>query len=240
MVETRVRRERIGDRAVWRKTYVDNRRGSPGLALLRGVARALGINPLRPPVLLDAEAACRTELAMIRRLAALGMRVPEVIEAGERHLLLSDLGETLAGACSREPDPERRRQLVALGLDALAQLHARGGWLSQAFARNLTLSSDGQIGFIDLEQDPGTVMSPAAAMARDVLFYVHSTARYLVDQPGVHAQLLDRHLQREDPVVRRKVRMAGRRLGWLAPVARWFGARARDVAAAMHSLRAVA
>lgn len=239
MAETRVRRECAGSRVVWRKTYVDSRCGRLRLALLRGVARALGTTPLRPPLPPDARTACRTELAMIRRLAALGMRVPEVIEAGERHLLLSDLGETLAGACSREPDPERRRQLVALGLDALAQLHARGGWLSQAFARNLTLS-EGRIGFIDLEEDPGTVMSPAAAMARDVLFYVHSTARYLGDRPGVHARLLSEHLQREDPVVRREVRMAARRLGWLAPVAAWFGARARDVAAAVDSLRAVA
>lgn len=239
MAETRVRREYVGNRVVWRKTYVDSRSAGVGLVLLGGVARALGTRPLRPPPQLDAESACRTELAMIRRLANLGMRVPEVIEAGERHLLLSDLGETLAGACSREANPARRRQLVALGFDALAQLHARGGWLSQAFARNLTLS-DGQIGFIDLEEDPGAFISPTAAMARDVLFYVHSTARYLVDQPGVHASLLARHLQHEDPVVRDKVRLAARRLGWLAPVAAWLGARARDVAAAMHSLRAVA
>lgn len=234
-----MRREYAGDRVVWRKTYSNGGSRRLRMAMLQGVVRALGTPPLRPPRPLDARAACRTEHAMIHRLAALGMRVPTIIEAGERHLLLSDLGETLAGACRREPDRQRRRQLVGLGLDELAQLHARGGWLSQAFARNLTVS-DGQVGFIDLEQDPATVMSPWAAMARDVLLYAHSTARFLRDQPGAHAQLLERHLEHEHPIVRRKVLFTAGRLGWLLPLARRMGGRARGVTLALESLQAVA
>lgn len=88
---------------------------------------------------------------MIRRLATLGVRVPHILEVGDRELLLSDLGATLAETCRREPDASRRRTLVAQGLDALHDLPGRGGYLSQAFARNLTLDAQG-IGFIDLEK----------------------------------------------------------------------------------------
>jgi tRNA A-37 threonylcarbamoyl transferase component Bud32 len=235
MADTRVSREDDGGAVVWRKTYREGGRRRR-IALLRWVARRLGANALLAPQDQTPEGACRTEQAMIHRLAALGAHVPTIVEAGERHLLLSDLGGTLAAACKATNDLQERRRLVALGLDALADLHARGGWLSQAFARNLTLRDD-RVGFIDLEEDPATMMPIAAAQARDVLFYAHSTARFLVAMPGAHAELLVAHLQRESADVRREVAHTARRLAWLAPLARPFGARSRAVADALRSLR---
>lgn len=218
----------------WRKIYADggHRRR---VAVLRWVARRLGANALLAPIPLSPELACRTEQAMIRRLAVLGAHVPRILEVGERELLLSDLGPTLSETCRREPDPQRRRELVVLGLEALHALHARGGYLSQAFARNLTLR-DGRIGFIDLEEDPLTMMSLAAAQARDVLLYAHSTARFISDLPGEHARLLAAHLQREPEPVRHEVSITARRLAWLAPFSRPFGERARAVGEALRSL----
>lgn len=236
MAETRVQRVADPGRVAWRKTYSEGGRRRR-VAALRWVARRLGANALLAPIPLSPELACRTEQAMIRRLATLGARVPEILEIGERELLLSDLGLTLAETCRREPDPARRRQLVQQGLDALQDLHARGGYLSQAFARNLTIDASG-IGFIDLEEDPATMMSLAAAQARDVLFYAHSTARFLADLPGEHSRLLAGHLARESEHTRREVSRTARKLAWLAPVTRPFGARARAVGEALRSLRA--
>lgn len=236
MAQTQVQRiaESAGEIA-WRKTYSDggHRRR---VAALRWLARRLGANALLAPIPLSPELACRTEQAMIRRLAVLGAHVPRILEVGERELLLSDLGPTLAETCRREPDALRRHALVALGLDALQDLHSRGGYLSQAFARNLTLRDD-RIGFIDLEEDPATMMSLAAAQARDVLFYAHSTARFLTDLPGAHAGLLVAHLARESAETRREVCLAAGKLAWLAPLTRPFGERARAVGDALHSLR---
>ena len=99
---------------------------------------------------------------------------------------------------------------------------------------------DGRIGFIDLEEDPATMMSLAAAQARDVLFYAHSTARFLADRPGAHATLLSAHLAQETPAVRAEVSHTARKLAVLAPLARPFGARARAVAEALVSLRQAA
>lgn len=236
MAQTRVQRVADPGGIAWRKTYSDggHRRR---IAVLRWIARRLGANALLAPIPLSPELACRTEQAMIRRLATLGVRVPQLLEVGERELLLSDLGATLAETCRREPDPARQRALVSQGLDALHDLHRRGGYLSQAFARNLTIDAQG-IGFIDLEEDPATIMSLAAAQARDVLFYAHSTARFLTDLPGEHARLLAAHLARESDETRREVRRTARRLAWLSPFARPFGARARAVGEALRSLRA--
>ena len=238
MALTRVARAETPHGVAWRKTYAEGGRGTR-IALLRGVARLLGTAPLLAPLPQSAEQACATEAAMIRRLAALGAHVPTILAAGPRELLLSDLGPTLATTCRRERDPQARHALVAAGLDALSALHAAGGHVSQAFARNLTLR-DGRIGFIDLEEDPATMMPRAAAQARDLILYAHSTARFLVDVPGAHARLLADALQREPADVRVQVAITARRLAWLAPLARPFGARSRAVADALRSLREAA
>lgn len=234
MAATRVERENWQGHIAWRKTYADggHRRR---IAAMRWLARRLGANALLAPMPLSPELACRTEQAMINRLAALGAHVPPLLAVADRELLLGDLGPTLASVCRSETDPGKRLELVQLGLDALARLHALGGYLSQAFARNMTLSQ-GRIGFIDLEEDPATAMSLAAAQARDVIFYAHSTARFLSDQPGEHARLLQAHLVHESAQVRAEVARTASALSWLAPLARLFGRRSRDVAEAMASL----
>ncbi|HLS84049.1 MAG TPA: hypothetical protein VK016_05230 [Arenimonas sp.] len=234
MAGARVERERAGDRIAWRKHYGERGRRWR-IAALRWLARRLGTRSLLAPAPQDGEAACRTEQAMIRRLAALGARVPEVLEAQPRQLLLSDLGPTLASLCRAETDPGRRERMLAAGLDAILRLHAAGGHLSQAFARNITLGEDG-IGFIDLEEDPGTTMPLAAAQARDLLFYAHSTARFLSSRPGLHAGLMAEGLARSAPEVRAEVALVVRRLRWLAPVSRLFGRRAGEFAVALDSL----
>lgn len=238
MAATLVRRVEADGRVAWRKTYSDGgtRRR---IAVLRWVARRLGANALLAPIPLGPAEACRTEQAMIRRLAALGAHVPTILHAGETELLLADLGPTLSQTCRDETNADARAALVALGLQALLGLHRRGGYLSQAFARNMTLR-DGRVGFIDLEEDPATMMPLAAAQARDVLFYAHSTARFLADRPGAHAGLLAAHLAQESPAVRAEVSHTARRLAVLAPLARPFGARARAVAEALVSLRQAA
>ncbi|KFN50426.1 hypothetical protein P873_07120 [Arenimonas composti TR7-09 = DSM 18010] len=222
---------------MWRKAYRDGGRRFR-LAALRLFARALGLAPLIPPPPASPEAACRNEQRMIRRLATRGVTVPEVLDAGPRHLVLSDLGETLAAACRREPCPLRRRELIARGLAAIAELHARGVWVSQAFARNMVVAGD-RIGFIDFEEDPATVMPRRAAKARDILFFVQSTARFLEDQPQALAALLHDELVRESPAVREEVRRVVRRLWWVPPIARHFGRRSRAVADALMVLAMV-
>ena len=213
----RVKRiETAGVRA-WRKRYeYEPRRWR--LALLRRFVDLLDIESLRPPSMLPPAQAQATEKAMIVRLHGLGCLVPAILAEHEDALVLGDLGATLASLCKRESDPRARETLIASGFDALSDLHARGGWLNQAFARNLTLS-DGRIGFIDLDQDPTTVMSLEAAQARDLLLFVYSTARFLESDLLRYSELLMRQLAREPAAVARRFEDALRRLAWLAPLA---------------------
>lgn len=237
MGQPRVQRIEFAGQPAWRKRYqaTANR---VRLALLRCLARWLGANALIAPLPRSARAACATERRMLSRLRQLGAPVPEVLEAGETELVLSDLGSTLAERCRAEPGVDRRAELVRRGFAALGELHRRGGYLSQAFARNMVCDNR-RIGFIDFEEDPLEVMSLAAAQARDVLLYVHSTARFLADAEAHFGALLERHLATESADVRIEVARAVSRLAWLAPIAGWFGRRSRDVGLALRVLSRV-
>ncbi len=231
MAEQRVDRIEVAGRTAWRKRYA-----TPGrklrLAALDAVARGLDLTPLRPPPAADP---CATERAMIERLAALGAQVPEVLAAAPNELVLSDLGPTLSGLCKAESNLDRRESLLIAGLDGLADLHARGGHASQAFARNLTVNERG-IGFIDLEQDPLTVMPLPAAQARDLLFYLHSTARFMAELPERYADLYVACLARTDRDVRHAVVRCARGVRWLTPMAALAGERSRALAVALRVL----
>lgn len=235
MVEPRIERVELdGGGIAWRKTY-----GNPGrrarMAALRWLARRLDLNALLAPVPLDAESACRTEFEMIQRLAALGVRVPTVLQHGSTQLLLSDLGPTLGLLCKREPDRMRRARLLMHGFDALLDLHASGGYVSQAVARNLTFDDHG-VGFIDLEEDPLQMMPLVAAQARDALLWVQSTARFLADDSTQYALLLQAYLEAERDDVRAEIFKTARRLRWLALPASLGGARGRAFSQALRHL----
>lgn len=166
----------------WRKTYGRSRRRLR-LAALRMLASRLDLPPLLPPPHRDGNAARLTEAARIRHLRAIGVRVPEILAESDRELVLTDLGPTLS-AKLRQSDGEPRRTdaMVASAVEAIADAHRRGGYLSQAWPRNVTLSA-GQVGFIDFEEDPGEVMSQEDAQARDWLLFAHGTMRYYRARP---------------------------------------------------------
>ncbi|MFT3805334.1 hypothetical protein [Arenimonas sp.] len=213
----RVKRIDTAGVRAWRKRYeYEPRRWR--LALLRRFVDLLGIESLRPPAMLPPAQARATEKAMIQRLQGLGCLVPQILAEDEEAIVISDLGATLASACKRESDAQARANLVASGFDALADLHAQGGWLNQAFARNLTVS-DGRIGFIDLDQDPTTVMSLEAAQARDLLLYAYSTARFFESDLRAYSVLVSQPLAREPQIARQQFEDALRRLSWLCPLA---------------------
>lgn len=233
MVLPRIERSERDGRTVWIKRYGDNGRRLR-MAALRWVARRLGANALLAPIPLSGEAACRTEAMMIQRLATLGVRVPEIIEARACELVLSDVGTVLPNHLRGRSLLERERVFL-LGLAALLDLHRRGGYASQSVARNLTLDGE-RIGFIDLEEDPGSMMSLPAAQARDLLMYVYSTARFFGDATERFHQLLQQHLQLEATDVRAELHKTAHSLRWLVPMAKPFGRRAREVSLGVRAL----
>lgn len=224
----RVKRIDTAGVRAWRKRYeYEPRRWR--LALLRVFVDRLGIECLRPPAMLPPDEARATEKAMIARLQGFGCRVPQILAEDADAIVISDLGPTLASACKRESDAAARARLVESGLEALVDLHRRGGWLNQAFARNLTLS-DGRIGFIDLDQDPSTVMDQPAAQARDLLLYAYSTVGYFGNDLPRYSELLSRQLASESTDVAQRLEDSLHRLVWLNAIASLCGRDLRALA----------
>ena len=214
---------RFGNERVWLKK-AGPRHGKLRYHLLAAIAGALRLDVLRPVPNPGGEAAIAIEAERLRQLGAAGLRVPAVLAQQGDGLLISDLGQS-----GRPPVvlQERLDQAAAAGpvallatwregLAAIAIVHARQTYLSQAFDRNLVQCPDGTIGYIDFEDDPGETLPLAECQARDWLSYLHSTAM-LVDAASPHAAAAHWHevLDRAGDDVRERLAVAAQRMRWL-------------------------
>jgi hypothetical protein len=214
---------RFGSERVWLKK-AGPRHGKLRYHLLAAIAGTLRLDVLSPVPNPGGEAAIEIEARRLRALGAAGLRVPAVLAQQPDGLLISDLGES-----GRPPVvlQERLDQAAAIGpaallgvwhegLAAIAIVHARDAYLSQAFDRNLVQCPDGKIGYIDFEDDPGETLELAECQARDWLSFLHSTAM-LVDAASPHAAGAHWHAVLADAsdTVRDRLKVAARRMRWL-------------------------
>ncbi|MEH6421745.1 hypothetical protein [Pseudomonas sp. CGJS7] len=225
-------------RTAWLKSYGG---GSRRLRLraLELTARRLGVPALRPPPHRVGAGARETEQRRLLELAACEVRVPSILGEGDTYLLLSDIGETLS-ARLRRSSPDQAYALVHRAARTLADAHARGGYIGQPLARNLTIDEHGRIGFIDFEEDPGEVMSVQQAQIRDWLIFAAGTSRYFRDPDRELSAIIAESLRGEAEEVRRGLGDAADRLGFVESVAGWFGRRARGLGGAVQALRRAA
>jgi hypothetical protein len=104
------------------------------------------------------------------------------------------------------------------GLQLLVDLHVKGQYLSQAFARNFIASGDALV-MIDFEDDPLEVLPLHQAQARDWVAYLHSSARALLTQGAAQRaaaiRTLRAELARESAPVRALVADVAWRLRWV-------------------------
>lgn len=214
---------RIGNERVWLKK-AGPRHSRFRYQLLALIARTLRLDVLTPVPNLGGEAAIATESRRLRALAESGLRVPRVLAQSSEGLLISDLGQDgrTATVFNERLEQAAASGPVALlaawreGLAAIAGVHARGAYLSQAFARNLMHCPDGVVGFIDFEDDPGETLSLAECQARDWLSYLHSTALPLrASRPDGAGEAWQAALADADPAVRERLALAARRMRWL-------------------------
>lgn len=209
-----------------------------GLRLLGVVARALRVPALRPPRHHAGADALTVERRRLRELAALGVRVPPVLDepAGDR-LCLGDLGRSLAWWLRRaRGDEARTDRLARLAAGAIGEVHARGGYLGQPVPRNIVF--DGRrIGFIDFEEDPLEVMSLPAAQSRDWLLFVFGVAPYFPDRREALAAALGEALRSESAPALAALREAGEHLAPVSRIPPWLGRPALAAANAVLAIR---
>jgi len=224
---------RIGNERVWLRK-AGSRHGSLRYHLLAIAARAFRLDVLAPVRNPGGQAAIAIEAERLIQLRAAGLRVPRLLARLPGGLLISDLGksgratvtllERLEQAALDSPAAlldAWRDGLIAIGL-----VHARGQYLSQAFARNLVQCADGVIGYIDFEDDPGATLSLAQCQTRDWLSYLHSTAQLITTvDPEAAGALWQTALAADSEKVRTRVAQSAQRIRWLRhlPAARRWG-----------------
>lgn len=211
---------RFGNERVWLKK-AGPPHGKLGYHVLALVARLSRLDVLKPVPNPGGVAGIEIEARRLRALGAAGLRVPAVLAQQADGLLISDLGQS-----GRPPVALREKldQAAATGpaallatwregLEAIALVHSRDAYLSQAFDRNLVQCPDGVIGYIDFEDDPGEVMPLAECQVRDWLSYLHSTA-IQVDAASPHAAAGHWHAVLADASdeVRERLALAARRM----------------------------
>ena len=139
-------------------------------SLLGFVARHLRLGALQPVPNAGGSEAIATE-------AAHDIRAPRLLAESAGGLMFTHIGDhTLLHHIENSPE---RLDYWQQGLAAIALVHRSGQYLSQAFARNIIVCNDGQIGFIDFEDDPGRYMPLERCQSRDYLCYLQSSAVWL-------------------------------------------------------------
>ena len=178
---------RIEQSQGWRRNRMEM------LELPEGVVIVKGQRPARGPLrfwLMQAIASCsrnpllkpvpnrggpiaqQTEVHRLKALQKAGIAVPNLLHVAQDYIVLQRIEGHTLDHCMRSANYSAV-EAFQLGAHALLDLHAKGQYLSQAFARNM-LNHQGQVVFIDFEDDPLHVMSLQQAQVRDWLSYVLS------------------------------------------------------------------
>ena len=185
-------------RSRWRGRAVDALAAALGLAVLRAVPAHGGSRGQE------------IEIERLQSLRAAGVAVPEVLHIDRDFFVIGEFaGPDLVALIER--GGAGAFEAWRRGLAMLTEVHARGGCLSHAAARNF-IATDAGLGAIDFEDDPLEAMSLDAAQARDWLAYLHSTL-WLLQRPAAELQAaVAIRLADEPAAVRAFVDGAGRRL----------------------------
>lgn len=180
---------------------------------MRAAARLSGAQALLPVPAHGGARAQAIELRRLRELRAAGVPVPAVLQEGADDIVLQFLGDQ---ALVEQFKLDAATGLAAWqrGLEAIADVHARGEHLSQAFARNM-LEYDRRIWFIDFEDDPLETMSLVQAQVRDWLAYLHSSIWLLAAPRAALLETWDTTARAMPEPVVQCLRHDTRRLLWL-------------------------
>ncbi len=177
------------------------------------LARSFGLRLLQAVPARGGAAGQAIETARLRSLAAAGVRVPAVLHVDPGFIVIAHLeGKSLVEGIER--GSAEGFDAWQQGLDALVDLHGRGGYLSHAFARNF-IATDAGLAMIDFEDDPLEVLALDEAQARDWLAYLHSSVWLLQRDAAEIGRSVAAALAREKAGVRELVVGAGRRLALL-------------------------
>lgn len=202
---SRVVRLEFDGRVVWVKRAVATKVKRTH-RLQDATARLLRIDLMRFTCDVSGQATLEREAAIIRALAAKGVRVPEVLAIGPGWLAIGDLGESLRRQMDRAASPGELRAIASAAAGAVKRLHASGAWHGNPLVRNMAGELD-RIGFLDFEEDPALHMGEDSLLARDLLLFLFSLAPFEARAPGLLREASAIVLKGQPEAVVAKLRM---------------------------------
>ncbi len=154
---------------------------------------------LRPTVLIaGGEVALKDQADRIRAYADSGFHVPEIIEQGTDFLVLSDLGVTLQmylNTLQKTHKSQESEELLLRAACEIARLHNAGYAHGRPHLKDLVYDETRDlIGFLDLEENPLSVMPQECAYARDMWLFLCSAARYADEDEDLIKRLYQAYL----------------------------------------------
>ncbi|QOG11935.1 hypothetical protein [Arcobacter sp. FWKO B] len=147
-------------------------------------------NPLlAPTVVTNPKESLAYEASKLQKLTTLNINVPKVILADEEFLALSDCGTPLSLIINSEKYSFEEKATIMRKLSlSLANMHNLGIYHSRPALRDITYHN-GEIYFMDFEENLEKVLDTQNAINRDVLIYIHSLYRKVSDQKLIYIAL---------------------------------------------------
>jgi tRNA A-37 threonylcarbamoyl transferase component Bud32 len=130
--------------------------------------------PLRTLALSEAAGSMEYEGQRLRKLAAAGVSVPELIYRTPEYLLLEHRGTVVSSLLENWTQEIWRSELARLAHE-LGTFHAAGLWHGGAQIKNVTLQ-DGQFTRIDFEENFGEFLPLPVTQATDLLLFLNSVS----------------------------------------------------------------
>ncbi|MGB0844308.1 MAG: hypothetical protein ACPGVN_06160 [Alphaproteobacteria bacterium] len=122
-------------------------------------------------------AVLKFETKKLEQFAKASVNVPKLLEIGGDYIILAHTGTTLSKLYSQAESEEAKAALLTGGCLILADLHNKGLVHGRPHLKDMTQDDQGEIYFIDLEEDPEQVMSLKQAQARDIWLFLLSIQR---------------------------------------------------------------
>jgi tRNA A-37 threonylcarbamoyl transferase component Bud32 len=141
------------------------------------VAKLLRFQALRPTVSKGGSAGLKIEAARLEKFRAAGFAVPVVEAIADDYIVLHDLGQILD--LELRADATHVRRVVKDAAHKIATLHGAGLAHGRARLNDMVRLKNGDIGFIDFEEDIDSAdIDLAVLQARDVFLFAVSVAKF--------------------------------------------------------------
>lgn len=140
-------------------------------------AKLLRFQALRPTVSQGGSAGLQIEAARLEKFRAAGFAVPVVEMITPEYIILHDLGQALD--IELRSDATHLRRVVQDAAHKIATLHGAGLTHGRARLNDMVRLKNGDIGFIDFEEDIDSAQIDLAVLqARDVFLFAVSVAKF--------------------------------------------------------------